>query len=168
MYALFANTYLLLLYICRFKLLIGQGLHISSPACLETGFETKRDSESAGKVSRAFANHVTFGNRRYERQNSYKTCTATLAHGHALQAAALFSMRMRITLNSMSQTQDGCRPDSGSVKHEMIINSAWDPNSTDPVVLLLRAVCSGFKRRSWQLAAYKCKRDCSAFAQSED
>ena len=49
------------------------------------------------------------------------------------------------------------------------INSAGDPNSNDPVVLLMRAVCSGFaERRSRQLAAYKCKRDCSAFVQSED
>ena len=51
----------------------------------------------------------------------------------------------------------------------MQINSALDPNSNDPVVLLLRAVCSGFaERRSWQLAAYECKRDCSAFVQSKD
>ena len=42
-----------------------------------------------------------------------------------------------------------------------LINPVWDPNSNDPVVLLMRAVCSGFaERRSWQLAVYKCKRDC--------
>ena len=42
-------------------------------------------------------------------------------------------------------------------------------NSNDPVVLLMRAVCSGFAEcRSWQLAAYKCKRDYSAFVQSRD
>ena len=58
---------------------------------------------------------------------------------------------------------------SSASKFYSKINSALDPNSNDPVVLLMRAVCSGFaERRSWQLAAYKCKRDCSAFVQSKD